>query len=171
MVADEHECDRRIGSKGERGQRKPRGHPTKVGTEYDRVAYVLLYLRRRLDAGSGRVATYSPLGLPLELPLRLCVPASPRALCVLAQPGANLLASGMLFSGRRVSGLRCERQLAYVLRRLRGSERSTDLARSTQTAASPPLSRRAFKEALEVSVGRTESTKAPDSRSSRRRHD
>ena len=55
---------------------------------------------------------------------------------VLTSPGANLLASGMLFSGRRVSGLRCERQLAYVLRRLGGSERSTELARSTPTAVS-----------------------------------
>ena len=85
---------------------------------------------------SGRVATYSPLRLPLELSLRLCVPTSPGALCVLTSPGANLLASGMLFSGRRVSELLCERQLAYVLRRLGGSERSTDPARSTQTAAS-----------------------------------
>ena len=93
--------------------------------------------RGRTERGeSGRVATYSPLRLPLELSLRLCVPTSPGALCVLTSPGANLLASGMLFSGRRVSELLCERQLAYVLRRLGGSERSTDLARSTQTAAS-----------------------------------
>ena len=72
--------------------------------------------RGRTERGeSGRVATYSPLGLPLELSLRLCVPASPRALCALTSPGVNILASGMLFSGRRVSGLRCERQLALVL--------------------------------------------------------
>ena len=85
---------------------------------------------------SGRVATYSPLELPLELSLRLCVPASPRALCALTSPGVNILASGMLFSGQRVSELRCERQVAYVLRRLGGSERSTELARSTPTAVS-----------------------------------
>ena len=70
------------------------------------------------------------------MPLRLCVPASPRALCALTSPGVNILASGMLFSGQRVSELRCERQVAYVLRRLGGSERSTELARSTSTAVS-----------------------------------
>ena len=85
---------------------------------------------------SGRVATYSPLELPLELSLRLCVPASSRALCALTSPGVNILASGMLFSGQRVSELRCERQVAYVLRRLGGSERSTELARSIPTAVS-----------------------------------
>ena len=75
--------------------------------------------RGRTERGeSGRVATYSSLGLPLELSLRLCVPASPRALCALTSPGVNILASGMLFSGQRVSELRCERQVAYVLRRL-----------------------------------------------------
>ena len=93
--------------------------------------------RGRTERGeSGRVATYSSLGLPLELSLRLCVPASPRALCALTSPGVNILASGMLFSGQRVSELRCERQVAYVLRRLGGSERSTELARSTPTAVS-----------------------------------
>ena len=93
--------------------------------------------RGRTERGeSGRVATYSSLGLPLELSLRLCVPASPRALCALTSPGVNILASGMLFSGQRVSELRCERQVAYVLRRLGGSERSTELARSTSTAVS-----------------------------------
>ena len=61
---------------------------------------------------------------------------APRALCALTSPGVNILASGMLFSGQRVSELRCERQVAYVLRRLGGSERSTELARSTSTAVS-----------------------------------
>ena len=93
--------------------------------------------RGRTERGeSGRVATHPPLGLPLELSLRLRVPASSRALCALTSPGVNILASGMLFSGQRVSELRCERQVAYVLRRLGGSERSTELARSTPTAVS-----------------------------------
>ena len=64
------------------------------------------------------------------------MPASSRALCALTSPGVNILASGMLFSGQRVSELRCERQVTYVLRRLGGSERSTELARSTPTAVS-----------------------------------